>query len=42
MAGVDREACRCLLSSNTVQNDSDALVEIEDEEPDTVLIPVWL
>jgi hypothetical protein len=41
MTGVDTEACRCLLPSDTVQNDPDALAEIEDEEPDEIPIPVW-
>jgi hypothetical protein len=41
MAGIDTEAYRCLLPSDTVQNGSNTLVEIEDEEPSTVPIPVW-
>jgi hypothetical protein len=42
VAGVDREACRCLLPSDTAQNDPDALTEIENEESDAILIPVQL
>jgi hypothetical protein len=39
MAGVGTEAHHCLLPFDTAQNDPDALIEIEDEEPDVVPIP---
>jgi hypothetical protein len=39
---MDSEAGRCLLPSDRAQNDPDPLVEIENEDPDQVPIPVWL
>jgi hypothetical protein len=41
MAGVDSEASRCLLPSDTPQNDCDAPFEIEDEGPGAIPVPVW-
>jgi hypothetical protein len=41
MAGLGTEECRCLLLFDAAKNDPDTLVEIEDEEPDTVPISVW-
>jgi hypothetical protein len=37
---ADTETYQYLLPSDTRQNDPDALIEIEDEEPDAVPIPV--
>jgi hypothetical protein len=42
MAGIDTEACWCLSPPDTAQNDPDALVRIEDEEPGAVPIPISL
>jgi hypothetical protein len=42
MTGVETKSCQCLSPSDAAQNDPNALVEIEDEQPDAVSIPAWL
>jgi hypothetical protein len=42
MASVDIEACRCLLDCAVTRGGPSLPAEIEDEEPDTAAVPLWL